>query len=303
MGSRARAVIGVLVCVAAAASPAAAGELWSAPVDGCSVALAFGAHYADKTHRGVDFVADAGADVRSPADGIVAFAGTVPADGGGTCSAVTVELADGLKVSLLPLDGVFVKAGDRVSAAEAVGVLAASGDDSWAASHLHLGTRQGSAYVDPTGFLPVAVAETPEPTGDVVPDVADPAATVAAPPSVVSAPSTQPGASGAPSAPQESAAQAPVGALSEAPRTNVAGSSPTVPRVATAARDTHAIPEDAGVPVPSGILSPSAAGSVWAWSLPTLAAAGATLPTVAAAAAALVALAGPRLRAARANAQ
>jgi len=227
----------------------------------------------------------------------VTFAGTVPADGGGTCGAVTVEMADGLRVSLLPLAEVFVEAGDRVSAGEPVGVLAEAGDDSCSAAHLHLGARRGTAYVDPTGFLPVAVVDAPETTGEVVPDAAQP---VAATPPAVSAAAAEPGGTGAPVAgtPEVSAA----GATAEIPAPSATASSDTVRRQLTAAgmssmRDTHAIPEDAALPAPSELARPLDAGSALTWSLPVLAATGGALPAAAAAIAAFGALAGPRLRA------
>ena len=297
MSSRAQAFAAVLILAVATVSPAVAGEVWSAPVEGCRIALPFGERYAGKTHRGVDLVADAGADVRAPSSGVVTFAGTVPADGGGTCGAVTVELADGLRVSLLPLAEVFVEVGDRVAAAETVGVLAAAGDDSCSVAHLHLGARRGTAYVDPTGFLPVAVVDTPETTGEAVPGVVEP---VGATPPAVPASVTEPGGTGAQVAgtPQVSAA----GATAEVPASSASAFSDTVRRPLTATgmsstRDTHAIPEDAALPAPSELARPLDAGSALTWSLPVLAATGGALPAAAAAIAAFGALAGPRLRA------
>lgn len=139
---------------------------WAPPVEGCSIVLPYAASYAGKTHRGVDLEADAGAEVMSPAAGTVTFAGQVPADGGGTCGAVTIELSDGLRVSLLPLGEVFVTAGDSVATAEVVGMLASTGDDSTPAPHLHLGLREGTRYLDPTALLPLAVPSGPEPDED-----------------------------------------------------------------------------------------------------------------------------------------
>jgi hypothetical protein len=125
------------------------------------VILAFAERYDGHTHRGIDLAAPAGSEVRAPAAGTVVFAGTVPADGGGTCNAVTVELVDGLRVSLLPLESVLVAAGDSVSAGDGVGYLAQAGDDSSAEAHLHLGLRQGDTYLDPAGLLPGPTSATP----------------------------------------------------------------------------------------------------------------------------------------------
>jgi hypothetical protein len=159
-----------LACVASSAHATG----WVAPVEGCEIVTAFGAVYSGKTHRGVDLAASAGAEVSTPAAGRVTFAGRVPADGGGTCGAVTVEIADGLRVSLLPLGDVFVSAGEGLSAGEVVGTIAAAGDDSHAMPHLHLGLRRGDTYLDPTGLLPVVsgAPAAPEPPGppDIVPD-------------------------------------------------------------------------------------------------------------------------------------
>ncbi len=147
-------VSGLVTIVLALSSTAAWAACWEMPIDGGRILTAFGQRYASVTHRGVDISGSPGADVRTPAGGVVTFAGRVPADGGGTCGAVTVELPDGLRVSLLPLDAVFVSAGETVGRGAAVGSLAATGDDSSAEVHLHLGARRGSVYVDPTGWLP-----------------------------------------------------------------------------------------------------------------------------------------------------
>lgn len=151
-----------VVCLAlmAAGCPAwAAG--WSLPVDGAAIGLSFGAAYPGGMHRGIDLPAEAGVRVCSPAAGTVTFAGAVPADGGGTCDAVTIQTADGLRISLLPLDGVYVQAGQTVASGEATGRLAASGDDSLEVPHLHLGLRDGDRYIDPSPMLPTADAPSP----------------------------------------------------------------------------------------------------------------------------------------------
>ena len=152
----------LLVSIAAVvlAVPAYAGT-WEPPVPGCVILTGYGAACVSGVHRGVDLQAQGGTEVSAPAGGLVSFAGAVPADGGGTCGAVTIELADGLRVSLLPLDEVFVRAGDALEPGEVVGTLAAAGDDSVAEPHVHLSLRQGDAYLDPSGMLP-----EPETEGD-----------------------------------------------------------------------------------------------------------------------------------------
>jgi len=167
---------------------------WSLPVSGGTPALGFGVQYAGGTHRGVDLEVPAGADVVSPTGGTVTFAGRIPADGGGTCGAVTIELADGHRVSLLPLEGVCVATGDGVDAGDALGSLAATGDDSSASPHLHVGLRSGELYLDPMPFLPCCGAPAAEP----VPEA--PPVTVPDPPAATSAgvAATAPAATAAP---------------------------------------------------------------------------------------------------------
>lgn len=132
---------------------------WCMPVDGASIYTPFGASCVGGVHRGVDLAAPASSPVRAPVAGRVLFAGPVPADDGGTCGAVTIEIAEGIRVSLLPLEALHVSAGDTVHAGEVVGRLAPAGDDSMSAPHLHVGLREGDAYRDPAPMLPVQAAQ------------------------------------------------------------------------------------------------------------------------------------------------
>jgi hypothetical protein len=162
-------VLLVIVLTGLAVAGTAHASAWVAPVPGCAIVTAYGQPYPGGTHRGVDLRAEPGTPVSTPGAGRVTFAGRVPADGGGTCGAVTVEFEDGLRVSLLPLSEVFVSAGETLAAGEVVGSVAVLGDNSHSESHLHLGLRRGEAYLDPTGLLPAAVVPAPEPdlTSDV----------------------------------------------------------------------------------------------------------------------------------------
>ncbi len=162
-----RSMIGFACAVGLAAviigcETACAGE-WVMPLDGAVVCMPFGVAYAGGVHRGIDLSAEQGAQVRAPAGGTVVFAGVIPADGGGTCNAVTVQTADGLKISLLPLDAVYVQEGAAVAGGDAVGRLAPAGDDSTDAPHLHLGLRQQDRYIDPASMLPDQVVPDSEP--------------------------------------------------------------------------------------------------------------------------------------------
>ena len=258
---------------------AAYASVWCAPVTGCAVVTAYGGSYAGVTHRGVDLRASAGAEASAPAAGSVTFAGRVPADGGGTCGAVTVDIGDGLRVSLLPLDEVFVTAGDRIAAGEVVGTVAATGDSSHPEPHLHVGLRRDEAYVDPTGFLPGAVAESgggadaPDVSGSVEPVVPDTAADAGVvQPAAVSAPGASdvvvhvaaPASSGvpasvgaAPSRPGVSAATSPetIAAVadSSAPESDPADTARALPASHALAARSSRLPVDAGLPQTSNL--------------------------------------------------
>ncbi|WP_317229512.1 M23 family metallopeptidase [Clavibacter sp. MX14-G9D] len=97
-------------------------------------------------HRGIDIAAAPGTEVRSPADGVVSFAGMVV-----DRPVVSIQHADGLVSSMEPVvPG--VSTGDAVSAGQVVGSLAE------APRHepdggLHLGARLHGGYVDPQALL------------------------------------------------------------------------------------------------------------------------------------------------------
>ncbi|MCE5191281.1 MAG: M23 family metallopeptidase [Actinomycetia bacterium] len=120
---------------------------------GGDVVLRFGVVYrtADrqKTHRGIDIEGNAGESVLAAADGVVTFAGEVPADVGGRTNAVTIRTAEGLLVCVMPLERTCVGTGDTVSASSRLGELAASGDASSPGGHVHLSVRENGAYIDP----------------------------------------------------------------------------------------------------------------------------------------------------------
>jgi hypothetical protein len=135
---------------------------WSLPA-GSQVSLGYGAAWVGAsgttcTHRGVDIPAASGAAVVGCVAGRVAFAGGVPAAGGGTVRAVTVATADGLRVTYMPLESAEVRAGEDIPAGVVVGTLAEGGDASTASSHLHLSVRRGDAFLDPAAFLRAAPA-------------------------------------------------------------------------------------------------------------------------------------------------
>lgn len=152
----------VLTAAFASAVGSAAAAQWYPPAEGGALILGFGAAYPGGTHRGVDIAAAAGSSVAAPAGATVAFAGQVPADGGGTCIAVTLELPDGRKLSLLPLAVSEVVTGESVEAGQTLGQLAGVGDDSSSEPHVHVSLRSGDLYLDPGDLVSSAVANRAE---------------------------------------------------------------------------------------------------------------------------------------------
>lgn len=146
-----------------------------------AVKLAFGASYGNppRTHSGADLAGEAGESVLAPVAGSVVFVGLVPAGEGARATAVTIQTADGEKLTLLPLEDVRCSRGAQVEAGDELGALAESGDVSSGSTHLHVSLRRGTLYVDPTPLLAVA----------------PPAASPGTPPGAASA--TQPGPSSA----------------------------------------------------------------------------------------------------------
>ena len=182
------------------AGEASARWAWPLSRDG-GILLGFGSGYASgaqtRTHMGCDLAAEKGDSVLSPASAVVAFVGEVPSGNDRRLLVVTLQTPDGQRLSLMPLAVADVSAGDRVSPGERIGSVAADGDDSTARTHLHVGLRHGSLYVDPMSVLsppappeaarpvpgvpagelapatrPVATAPTAEPAGRISPNPA-----------------------------------------------------------------------------------------------------------------------------------
>jgi murein DD-endopeptidase MepM/ murein hydrolase activator NlpD len=98
-------------------------------------------------HRGVDLAASAGAPVRVPRDGTVAFARMVAGRG-----VVTVVHAGGLRTTYEPVTP-SVTVGDELSAGATLGVLDAGHPGCPVAACLHWGLRRGPDYLDPMILL------------------------------------------------------------------------------------------------------------------------------------------------------
>jgi murein DD-endopeptidase MepM/ murein hydrolase activator NlpD len=103
------------------------------------------AHDYGPGHRGMDVTAALGADVLSPAAGVVAFRGTV-ADR----PLITIDHGDGYISTLEPVSS-DLAAGDGVLAGDVVGALVSGGHA--APGTLHVGVRIDKRYVNPRGLF------------------------------------------------------------------------------------------------------------------------------------------------------
>ena len=103
-------------------------------------------------HRGIDLALIGSTAVRAPADGVVAFAGSVAGRG-----VLTIDHGTGLVTTLEPVETTLVP-GESVRRAEDVGTLALGGHA--AAGDLHFGVRLDGKYINPMlllGGVPRAV--------------------------------------------------------------------------------------------------------------------------------------------------
>lgn len=98
-------------------------------------------------HRGVDLLAEVGAEVRAPADGVVAFAGWVVDRG-----VLSVDHAAGVRSSFEPVTA-SVTVGQRVRAGDLLGVVVSGHRRCAPALCLHWGVRVNGEYVDPMLLL------------------------------------------------------------------------------------------------------------------------------------------------------
>jgi murein DD-endopeptidase MepM/ murein hydrolase activator NlpD len=110
------------------------------------------AHRYAPGHRGIDLLPLGEATVASPADGVIAFAGSV-ADR----DLVTIDHGDGLVTTLEPVTSELAP-GDAVASGEAVGRISLGGHAPPGA--VHFGVRLDGEYVNPLlllGGIPRAV--------------------------------------------------------------------------------------------------------------------------------------------------
>ncbi|MDP2183335.1 MAG: M23 family metallopeptidase [Actinomycetota bacterium] len=126
------------------------------------VVLGYGSTYLrdakEYAHSGIDIAGSEGDRVLACAGGTISFAGRVPSAGGGSVLAVTIELPDARKLTVLPLASLDVRAGETVECGSTLGMLAAVGDSSCEAAHVHVSLRRGELYEDPGALLLAPVA-------------------------------------------------------------------------------------------------------------------------------------------------
>jgi hypothetical protein len=156
------AVLAVGMLLSLVLSPPAAGWTW--PVEGPVLRpfAADGDPYAGGQHRGIDIAGPAGADLRSPAAGVVSFTGQVPHEG--LC--VTIRTPDGYSVTLVHVGSISAPTGTAVEEGEVVATIGPSGEAEWDEPYVHLGVRltaDPNGYVDPLSLLPARPVSQPQP--------------------------------------------------------------------------------------------------------------------------------------------
>ncbi|MDF2508858.1 MAG: peptidase [Microbacterium sp.] len=148
-----------LALYASGASAAAAATVdtphWQWPLTGARTVIEpfrAPAHAYGAGHRGVDLGSSTNAAVTAPADGIVAFRGTVV-----DRPLLTIRHSDGLVSTFEPLRTT-LEPGDAVSAGQEIGFIDVGGHTP--AGALHLGVRREGTYINPMllfGTLPRAI--------------------------------------------------------------------------------------------------------------------------------------------------
>jgi murein DD-endopeptidase MepM/ murein hydrolase activator NlpD len=142
------AAAGAVLADVGAGGGVAPGYPWQWPVDGRHVIIApfqAPAHDYGPGHRGMDAAAEPGADVHAPADGVVAFRGTVV-----DRPLITIDHGGGYVTTLEPVAS-DLSPGDAMAAGEVVGVVAGGGHAP--TGTLHVGVRVDDVYVNPRGLF------------------------------------------------------------------------------------------------------------------------------------------------------
>lgn len=135
--------------VAAARSPGAGEVLtgWRWPTSPVRIVAGFvaPAHEYGPGHRGIDLAVDVGGNVVAPADGVIAFAGSVAGRG-----VVTIDHGGTLVTTLEPVLA-SVSVGAQVAAGDAVGTVDAGGHAP--PGTVHFGVREDREYINPMLLL------------------------------------------------------------------------------------------------------------------------------------------------------
>lgn len=121
---------------------------WLWPTDGQRLVIApfrAPAHDYGPGHRGMDVAAEPGSQVHSPADGVIAFRGTVV-----DRPLITIDHGRGYVTTLEPVAS-DLSPGDVVTAGDVLGTLADGGHAP--RGTLHVGVRVDDVYVNPRGLF------------------------------------------------------------------------------------------------------------------------------------------------------
>ena len=102
-----------------------------------------------RTHNGIDYAAAKGEKVSAPAAGKVTLAG---ADGSWGPT-VAIEDASGRLWRISGVADLKVKAGDTVTAGQALGTVGSVSCECAEDSHIHLEVKQGEKYLDPAKVM------------------------------------------------------------------------------------------------------------------------------------------------------
>ena len=140
----------VLLSVEHSSAQALRSGSWSWPVQGShTISREYSAPTSAYSpgHRGIDVVADLGAEILSPADGVVRFAGWV-ADR----PVLSVD-HEGVLSTFEPVEAL-VQKGERVARGQVIGHLSTGPH----CACLHMGARQGENYLSPLAMLSIVPA-------------------------------------------------------------------------------------------------------------------------------------------------
>jgi biotin carboxyl carrier protein len=122
------------------------------PLDNMSVTSGFGPR-SGRQHTGVDLSAN-GANVKSPADGVVEIAATLNDDCGGT---IKINHPDGIQTGYCHMKKINVKPGNTVRQGDVIGISGGGANDPGKGRsdgpHLHFTCRKNGTLVDPMSCI------------------------------------------------------------------------------------------------------------------------------------------------------